>query len=486
MARNLSQTGSYSFEDDKNVVLSSGLIEGKGVPSEKSNKLTAVIYSCLFNWFGFNSDMPFYVSLFVFGLTNILLFLLFLKLFNFSVALIFSLLDIFMPVVIRGAEIAGFYEWAMLFFVMAVFLYLYPFNREKGKKQFVRLSLSGVFFALAALARNAFFISFIPFLIYDFFKNRSYQRAAVMFLFFVLILGIYIIGNPDSYYANLFLTEQAQGYEGHLWPDPYTYHFERDEYIKNIDNPDGELVLFLSAYNYSVSFKEKIISYFYSVKFYIREFLRIVHFGGALILFLVLLGGVYLYKKKNSLISLFLIWLFFLFAGLIFLRTSNWDHFLEIRIPIVLLAALGVYWLIELIKDLRIKNIFKYFWGLALVFVIVLHLGEASRWTFHEVYNTKIGQIIKSAEIINSKQIEEGDIIAVGYSNGSALILNYYTDKNFVYFNPETVKRLIKEQKLEWAFDQFGVDKVMGFSSELYKGIIQQGEVEIIDEFSQN
>ena len=481
LARNLSLTGEYSLEDEKNIILSSDLIKAKGVDSNYPNKLTSVLGRYIFDFFGFNQEFPIHVSLLVFALTNVLLFLLILKLFNFYLAFLFSLFDIFMPFVIRGSSIAGFYEWAMLFFVAALLIYL-----TGKKKGFFKLFFSGLFFGLAFLARNAFLFSFVPFLIYDFWKNRSYKRVIVFFLSFVLVLGTYSVFNlPDAssnLYFSTFFGKSDIGYEGHLFPDPYTYHFEKEEFIKSIESPTGEQILFLQKYEGSVNLSQKISSYFNSFKFYVREVFRIINLGGVLILFLLILGATYLYKKKNPLLKLFYIWIGIWFISLIVLKTSNWDHFLEIRFPIVLLVSLGVYWISKFIWGLGIKDKFKYLWIIIFVLTITLHFVEANRWTFHEIYNTsRMDNVLKMVEVVKQKQNnQQHDVIGVGSSQKAADVLNYYTDQSVIYFSPQTVEKLLSENRLDWAFEQFGITHVIGYDSELNREIINQTGVMVL------
>lgn len=479
LARNLSLTGEYRLEDKKNIILSSDLIKEKGVDSNYPNKLTSILYGYVFDIFGFEPNLPVFVSVLIFALTSVLLFLLVLKLFNFYFAFLFSLFDIFMPFVIRGSSIAGFYEWAMLFFVLALLIYLIG-----EKKGFLKLFFSGLFFSLAFLARNAFLVSFIPFLIYDFWKNRSYKRVIIFILPLVLILGIYFV--PDylagqhNLYISHFLTKGDIGYEGHLFPDPYTYHFEKDEYLKSIENPNGEQIVFLQRYNHTISLSQKISSYFSSFKFYLREAFRIVSFGGVLMIFLLILGGSYLYKKKNPLLKLIYIWIILWFIVLFYLRSSNWDHFLEIRFPIVLLISLGVYWIGKSIWELDIKDRFKYIWLIIFVLTITLHLVEADRWAFHEVYNTsRMSNILKMVEIVKQNN-QQDNVVGIGSSQKAADVLNYYTNQNVIHFNPQTVEKLLLENRLSWAFEQFGITHIIGYSSELSQEIVNQTGVTIL------
>jgi hypothetical protein len=491
LARNLSFTNKYSLEDEKNVILSSSLVVEKGISSGTLNKLTSIIYGKIFNIFGFNPNSPLYVSLFLYALTTVLLFLLILKLFNFKIALIFAGVDIFMPFVLAGTIWFGFYEWAVLFFTIALLVYLW-----KKKPGGWRLLLSGLFFGLAFLARNAFLISFIPFIIYDWHANFIYKkdwrrfklwlwpttkRIFVFALPVILLWGGMMLSDYSSGVANYYLAKGDMGYDGHLFRDPYTYHFEKDSYIEEIKNStDGEIITYLKKYGYDISWKQHLTIYFYSIKYYLNNFFRQPTLGGSLIIFFLILGVVYLFRIRRKILNLTFFWIGILFFILIFIGTSNWDHFLEIRFPLILLISVGIFWSLKWLSQ-AIQNKKTYFLlSGAVLLTIFLHFIQSDKWMFHENYlYSRAEEKINLVELIKKSNIDisVNDVIA---TSKDPLFLNYYTDYNYIYFSPETIEKLLKENKLKWAFDQFGVTRVAGFN-DLNKEISDATKVKIID-----
>ena len=112
-----------------------------------------------------------------------------------------------------------------------------------------------------------------------------------------------------------------------------------------------------------------------------------------------------------------------------------------------------------------------------MILSLTLHFIEANRWSFHEIYaTTKTEELINLANKINNNVnlIEKNDVIAVGIDQQAPLLLNYYTDKNYIYFDPQTVKKLLFQNKLVWAFEQFGVTKYTGFDKDLSMEISKQ------------
>ena len=480
LARNLALTDEYKIENEKNVILSSQKIKGEGIYCNWGNKLTPYIYSQIFKIFGFNQNLPFYISLVLWALSGIILFFIVLKLFNFKIAVIFGLLDSFIPVFTQGSLMAGFYEWAVLFFSLGLLFYLY-----KEKINLLNLFLAGLFFGLAALARNAFLISFIPFVIYEFWQNKSVKKVFIFVLPFILLWTAYLLPGYLNDLPNAYLSKHdtSFGQYGHLFPDPYTYHFEKDEYIQSITGiPNHSFSEYLLKYDQSVNFKNQMIMYFHSIKFYPKEFLKIIVSGGPLILLFLIMGLVYLNKKKKHLLKLFVIWSGAWYFLLVVLKSNNWDHFLELRFPMVLLISLGIYWLINFVLKLNTENKFKYLIIIIFSFFLLFHFGLSNKWMLHDEYNGSKVEIIRNlAGKINQANLDkQNDIIAINI-HPTLQSLNYYTDQSIIYFDIQTINRLLKENKLDWVFEQFGVTKIIGFESELSKEIIRQTEVKIIE-----
>jgi len=492
LARNLSLTGEYKIDNEKNVILSSETIKEKGIESKIGNKGVSILYSKVFDFFGFNQKIPLYVSLFLYGIVSVLLFLLVLKLFNIWVALIFGFIDIFSPLVLQHSITAGFYEWGILFLTIALLIYLW-----KEKPNLIKLFLVGLFLALASLARNSFAIIPIVFVVYDFWNNKSIKRAAI-FILPILIVGIAYLG-PDlvkkgtieNYYANYFYVVNSQETTNdylHVFPDSYTWYFERDAYIKSVEGTTNyDYIQYFSQYGYPVSLKNKILMYWASIKSYPKGLFVQTTIGGPFLIFLLVLGGFYLNEKNKKLLRLFVLWTGFLYMFLIIAKSNHWGHFISLQLPLFLLISLGIYWIIGLILKQNIRLRFKYLLVFGFVFVLFIHLVQSDKWVFHENYlYTNVEQIlalVDSVEKAKDTMDKKTDVIAVGFQTQAATVINWYTDFSSVYFDSETVKKLLKEKKLQWAFDQFGVTKVIGYDKELSEEMVKATNAEAISDF---
>ena len=58
--------------------------------------------------------------------------------------------------------------------------------------------------------------------------------------------------------------------------------------------------------------------------------------------------------------------------------------------------------------------------------------------------------------------------------------LNYLTNKSIVSFNPETIKKLLKKDKLDFAFEEFNVKYILGYTDDLSEKVIEQVDVKNI------
>ncbi|MFH1671588.1 MAG: hypothetical protein ABH889_02345 [Candidatus Portnoybacteria bacterium] len=478
LARNFALTDQFKIESEKNIYLSSERIEQEGIYCDWGNKLTPYIYGWVFKVLGFNQNLPLYFALILWSLSGVILFLVVLRLFNLKVALIFGLIDIFTPVFAQGSLMAGFYEWAVLFFSLGLLTYLWPKKEKEGKNSWLSLLLTSLFFGLASLARNVFLLSFIPFAIYDFWQNKSYKRLLVFAMPFIIIWGIYLVpgylvGSPNAY---LSPQDTSFNYYGHLFPDPYTYHFEKEEHLESVlGDYDVYFSEYLLKYDYPVSFTDRLRLYLESALFYPKEISRITVLGGPLILLLLMAGLIYLYREKRYLFKLFVLWGIVWYFLLIVLKTNNWDHFMELRLPIALSISLGVVWLTDHIMGLSFSKNIKYLVIAVFLLFLIFHFGLSNKWMLHEEYGTSKADVIRElAQVINREQLDkQNDVIAVNI-HPVLQALNYYTDQNIIYFSSQTVERLLEQNKLTEAFKEFGVTKIIGFDPDLSQRITEQ------------
>ncbi|MCR4283793.1 MAG: hypothetical protein NUV64_00540 [Parcubacteria group bacterium] len=477
LSRNLAKTGEYKLENEKNVILASSKVKDEGVTSSFGNKLSIFLEAEIFKFFDFSPNLPFYSSIFLFALSTVLIFLLVFRIFgNLYLAFSAALFDTFMPFVWKGALFAGSYEFASVFFLFGLLVYFwngfkelsFSFNDYGGGftrkitlflHNYTQLFITGIFLGLAIVSRNAFIFSVAPVIIYELYISRSWRRVIIFALPVILIFGFFGVFN-NSYITG---TDESFSRFGHLFPDPYTYHFEKDAYIESIAGlSDPDLLEFQIKYGYDVPILNQVKVYINSAVFYPKQAFSIINFGGPFFLFLIFLGGAYLYKERKELFKFFLTWVFLWYIGLVALKTNNWDHFLEIRFAIVLLISLGVLVLIKMFSR-SIESRRKYIlFGVSLVVLLSLQLFVSNKWMFHESYETSfLPEAIPIIEELAKEDISDNEVIGVSFNQNAPLLFNYYLDKNFIYFAPETIDKLRAEGRLEEVFSQFGVTRLI-------------------------
>lgn len=466
LARNLLRSGLSSLENDRGVILSSANVNQNSLPSDAGNRLTALIYAKLFSIFGVNINLPIYASIIAYVLVNLLFFFLIYLRLGLKEALLFSAVYAFLPAVWDGALFPGFYEFGLLFFSAGLFVY---FFREKSA--WWQMLMAGLFFGLSAAARNAFAISFVGLFIFDFWQNKSLKRLIILGLPCLLVFLAFMGAN------NIYTQKggsESYGQYAHAFPDPYTFIFERDSFAQNaVDSAQGDVGQYLADYGYALGFKQQVSAFINSLKFYLRELVNLINYGGPLMLMLAMVGWWQLKKRLPELVKFCTIWLTVLFVILIALRTSNWDHLLEILFPIVLLISLGVGWLFEQISGLGLTINKKRIMTAVLFLAIIGHLIIADKWMFHEEYATGNMELIASqVKLIEAADITPADVIAYGGHPAAVHQLNWLTDKNIVKFAPETVEKLIANNKLQNAFQYFGVTAISGFNDQLRNKIV--------------
>lgn len=472
-ARNYAVTGTYKYESSNGVLLSTDNVLVEGKKTGLINPLTSMIYGQVFKYFGINKipELPQYVSLICAALFNVLTFFVIRRLFGRWVGFISAMVMAFIPLRIIGSLSFGLYDFAMIFFVIAVWLVL---GSKKGtfKSGNTQMGLASAFFALTALARNAFLISFVPFVLYDFYKNRSIKRSFIFIVPFVIIFGSTLtpyswLGVSNGYISDLNSQSYAQQI-GEVFPDPYTFYYDRDNFVKKLQDEglDRGGSHFLDQWGYTVTIGEKLNAYKESLKSYVTTAIDFISFGGPLIILIMILGFWWLYWNRNDIFWFFGVWLGIWLAGLVYFQTGNWDHFLEIILIPATLVGLGIWQITEFLKPVGMRK--TIIGGMILLFVLG-HLIYANKWALYDSYRSSHWP---NAVIMADKVKTAGPgVIAVGIHPTFAPGLNYLTNRNIIYFNPEIVGELITNGKLKEAFDIYHVKTVVGFSDSVSQTI---------------
>jgi hypothetical protein len=477
LARNLYLGLGYKMETADGVILATSLVAERAMPASNPYVGISLGYYLLFKLFGFqpNLFLPIVTTVAAHAFLTALFFLLARKMTNISVAFIFVIFDTLMPVIMEGSLAPELYEFAMPLFAVGMLLYLYG----KGRPAIWRLVLAGVFFTLSIFARNAMMFSYGAFVVYEFWQNKSYKRALMLILPGIVIAGGALLYAIPKNYATGFAggmigktTFPSQFYL-HIYPDAYTYKYDQAGYFAAGGQLNSSYNEPFMRYGRHYSLKEYVAAYARPISSTLLGFFPLIVWGGPLILILLLFGAIFLHKEKRDIFNLLAIWFVVWLTGLFFARTSNWTHYLELEFIFVLTISFGVYKIFELLLKSGLAKKYQYVLIGAIMALIAAHLLDANKWMLHEQYRgDKQETVAGIAQNINDRHLSAADVIAVGLEPRTTFIFNYYTNLNYVYFNPETLDRLLKEGRVAEAFGKYKVNYVLGYSPELTSRLV--------------
>ncbi len=495
LSQNLYQTGFYSIENDLNVFLSPNLIESQGHISAYGNKLTSLIYAQIFKITGLPQVSDFILlSIFIHALTLLIFTGVVFYLFDFKKALVFSLIYIVLPFNWTLPYKLASYEFTLLF--LALFFLFYFYGIKQKKYNYFYLIISGIFLGLACLAKEATLL-IAPFLFIFLLLKKQKRYLIYIFIPFSILLAIFWLPN-FSYNTNLnlFTTQTSKelksadySFYGHIYPDPYTYHFERDEFINQLKNSmeSGEFIIAKQLGKIKmlknmgireISLVERISIGLMLGARHIFRFFSLEDIGGPFIFLLILLGVYRLRQKNKSLYQLLVYWIalsVFLFTFIILVVRN---HLMDFNWAIALFITLGIFYLANIIVDhfnlKKMKTIFIY---LIILFAVLYNFVLVNHVAWSRVYNNSNNLLIEAyMEKVKKMNVDDNKVIAVNLSPNSALNLNYLTNKSIIVFVPESIEKLLEKNELSFIFDKFGVKYVLGYSDQLTEDILNQTE----------
>ncbi len=502
LSRNLAQTGIYGMENDLNVVLSSNLIKEQGHTSSSRNKLTVALYGKLFELTGpLKEKNLIWLSMALYALILVILALIVLYLFGFKISGIFSLIYILLPFNWQMSYLLSNYEFALLFFSL---FFLFYFGGIKQKHNYIYLGLSGIFLVLSCLAKDTFFL-FIPF--FFFFLWWKNQKRYLLYIFIPFIILFSCLWLPDALtmknggntYLLHFTSEAPEelkssgfGRYCHLFPDPYTYHFNKEEFLQNHQNQlnDKKIDFYVkkglikNASNAGIrtpGLLERIkVGLILSLD-HLSRFFSLEDIGGPFVSLLMILGIYTLRRKNKELYQLSLGWIFSVIFLLSFAALAGRNHLMDFGWILALWITLGIVMLVKIINE---HFCFSQIKSKILLAVIVLTTLYGLLLANHTAWNTLFDQDQKNSLRIKaySQKIEELNIsdekvIACPLRASDIYRLNYLTNKSLVAFQEKTIKDLLDNGELNSAFEKFEIRYILGYSDELSKKIIEQSQV---------
>lgn len=494
LGKNIAKTGMYALESDLNILLSSDLLKEKAHLSSIGNKLTGYFYAFIFRNFGFLSWRQLVLFSIILNAVVLLIFaFLVFYLFDFRTSVVFSLIYIFLPFVWMSAQDVGTYEIALFF--IALFFLLY-FLGQRFKCGFILLIFSGFFLVLSAMAREAFLL-FIPIIfIYLLLKK---EKAAIFLIFIpvFLVLSIFylpdFLNNRNSYLQFFPVTKVSEKLRasdfifvyGEFYPDPYTYHFDKDSFLKGYADRRDSQGLILSTYLQKgavnagadhITFGRRVLLNFLLLFGHVSGLISLEIIGGPFIFFLILLGLYYLKKEQTSLFWLFIYLILGVFFLISFVLLLARNHFLDFGWILALLAALGLLSLVSMMETHFKLDKKKAFLVFIFVLAAVLYNFLLTSHTYWgRVYDNKENLLMLDyASKIEKLNISGKEVIALGIGGAAGSVtLNYLEDKSIIVFQSRTIKKLLESGKISSVFKDFGVKYIVGYPKNLSQKILR-------------
>lgn len=500
-ARNYAQSGVFGSESDLNVVVAPSLAQSQVAQTLLGNKLTIFSYAGIFKALGqLDWDKIILLVIIIHALALVFFSITIFYLFGLKEAIIFSIIYILLPINWQTVYFIGTYEFAILFFSIFTVLF-FCFRNHKYKVPF--LILSGLFLALAGLAREAMFLSF-PVIFLWLLANKKKKDILLVFIPLIIVLAVswapdFLRGNNE--YLKLFVSTNDTNknqhsdfqYYGHLFPDPYTYYFNKESVLKplqeNIDSDNsswfyriGMLKAGANMGIRSVNIIERFIVGTTNFSRQISKFLSLEDIGGPFIFILMLLGLYQLKNKNREIYFLFISLMIAIPLLLSYVVLGRRSHLMDFSWIIAGLVSLGLTSLYPLFK-----NYYQFNKHLKLFYCFIIILVFYSLILANHVYlgqaydSTKYMEIRYLADKINtvSRSINDSEVIAVS-ERGMHPAINYLTNKSVVFFSPNTIAKLIKEGGLQKAFEAFGVKYVIGYDQDLSELITENSQVKNI------
>lgn len=500
IAKNLSQTGKFSMEDKQSVLLPTSLIKEKGENATSGNKLTVYLYAWIFKVVGVLNPHQLVVAAILLNSLSLAVFAFtVLRLFGFGVAGLFAAIYIFMPYNWESVYSLGTYEFAIFFF--SIFFLFFLLGR-KAKREALFMSLAGAFLSLSALSREVFFLMLPIMAAFLWFNNKSssnqndlslcgkmWNKKRLIYLFVpvILILSVFyfpgFFSGGENNYSGFFSGSEKQKpmdspfYE-HLFPDPYTYHFEREKFLADFDKKieNSGFVESLESKKIlanlgirSMGIIDRLSLGVILLFTHLSRFISLEFVAGPFVLMFALLGLYSLREKDKNFYRFSIYWFLGTMLLLSFVVVASRSHLRDFNWIIPVLASLGIFFFADILKDnLKLSKRQSIMFLSVMSFLFVYNLILADHVVFGKVYDGNPSRKLEAyAQEIKKMVVKDGEVIAVGLNPKEEIILSYLADKSMVIFAPKTIIKLSEEGKIAEAFKKFNVKYILGYNSEL-------------------
>ncbi|RJQ31660.1 hypothetical protein C4572_01990 [Candidatus Parcubacteria bacterium] len=505
-ARNYAETGIYATENEQNVILAPELILSDSQESFYGNRLGTILYSYLLKFFPLhNNNQIVLANSMILALSLVISALAVYILFNLKIAVLFSAFYIFFPSTWFLPQYMVGYEFSFVF--LALFFLFFVLANKKGgagplkNRDRAYLILSGISLALVGLSREALFLIY-PILLLFLVAQRQFKRLLLIFIPIAAILGILwlpdFLSGKNTYL--LFFTGENESlksadysYYAHLFPDPYTYYYDREPYLAQyLANDSDDLMKGLGAGKVmqnmgfkSVGLGERISIAMPLFLRHLFRFFSISEMGGPLI-FMLMAAGFYVLKTRNNFwFKFFSSWILGSLFLLAFVNLAGRNHLMDFGFAVGIGIALGMDFVSETFSEKIFNNNYRRLATVLFAVFIVYNLILSGHIMLSMVYNKSTVPIVEYySNKVKEFDIAPEEVIALPLDANNAFNLNFATRKSIIVLRDETVKKLITENKLKEVFGLYNVKYILGYNPDIAEEILKNAEVALISDNS--
>ena len=486
--RNFAETGLFAFRDAIGRYPVPHLLLESGVPSPVDGRLYTMILAMLSQWIPGDAVIAWNaLGALCMALACVAFWILTSRVFGIRTAWVSTVIVGLMPLYWQEASYLHLFQPAFLFLFLsfAAFVWLWRHSRSGA------IIVSGLFFGLSVACKDVFLV-FIPWLIISYlWMNRAVWRKSVtaVFLFLFCVGLIYFtpyIGDirKYGYPVNWNLAHFWPGgdeiadmtYE-HLYPDPYTYYFDREwfdakmiEHVQNLSELEKlqeqkvllayeviEPTVFRSVANGFWLFVNNIPPYFHQGTV-----------GGAFLWIFIIVGAASLLRTRRT--------LFWWMIGLVistefivrFILHYNRIHAADTAWALALLAAVGVGVVADSLSRRRRGWI-----TCVMTLSIAFQLLQTNRLDLaHRYSRTIVPQTLAAGDAI--RNLPQDAVVAVDRNPSPPSDLAYLGGRTIVPFTEGTLRHLLEEGQLRKAFETYDVTHILEYPEDLEKEILRR------------
>jgi len=469
-ARNLAVTGLFSFTDILGRTLSTDLVSTIGVPSAADGRLSRVFIAWLSQGIAWDDlvlwtmagGMTLAIGMWFWWATV-------LKLFGIRTGWATLIITALMPVYFREAAMFDNYNLALTCLAAAGASFVWM----KDKRPMVALLAAGLLFGASISAKDVFLIM-IPWFGVTFLWKRQWKGGTV---FFIAAAAVYMVPylsdiSTLGYPVNQNIARVWPGAESianetylHLYPDPYTYYFDRATF-------DEQFIVDAATKSLSDRMRDEKVMLSYGLEGGLIRRLRlgtwlIAHdvpsffqrqtVGGVFLWIFALPGLVFLWRREKGLVLWLLGLVLSMYIAIRFVLMYEREHFMNIAWVYALFVGYGITEISTLQKQVRASIV-----TMLIVVVCALQLLQANRYEFAARYRrSNVAGLRGTGEML--KLLPEGSVIALEAHPSDIETLALLSNKTIALFREETLLKLQASGKLANVLTEYGVTHALDY-----------------------